>query len=125
MRNSIIYISVLCVLALVCSCVEKEFFEPAQKVEKDTPIVFTATPKGFTKTTVGTRAGEEEDDGSFNATRFENTIYNAYFLLFDNNGLLRIKEKATIDEEGAVSYSPPSEYVSLQILQMLCMQILW
>ena len=93
MRNRIIYIFVLCLLCLVSSCVEKEFFEPAQKVEKDTPVVFTATPKGFTKTTVGTRAGEEEDDvedGTFKVSRFENKIYNAYFMLFDNSGLLRI-----------------------------------
>lgn len=120
MRNSIIYIFVLCLLCLVSSCVEKEFFEPAQKVEKDTPIVFTATPKGFTKTTVGTRAGEEEDDGSFNATRFENTIYNAYFLLFDNNGLLRIKEKATIDEEGAVSYNIGRDVLSIFTTFRIC-----
>ena len=116
MRNSIIYISVLCILALVCSCVEKEFFEPAQKVEKDTPVVFTATPKGFTKTTVGTRAGEEEDDvedGTFKVSRFENKIYNAYFMLFDNSGLLRIKEKATINEEGAVSYNIGRDVLSI------------
>ena len=113
MRNSIIYIFVLCLLCLVSSCVEKEFFEPAQKVEKDTPVVFTATPKGFTKATVGTRAGEEEDDGSFNATRFENTIYNAYFLLFDHTGLLRIKEKATINEEGVVSYNVGRDVLSI------------
>lgn len=114
MRNRIIYIFVLCLLCLVSSCVEKEFFEPAQKVEKDTPIVFTATPKGFTKATVGTRAGEEEeDDGKFNATRFENTIYNAYFLLFDHTGLLRIKEKATINEEGVVSYNVGRDVLSI------------
>ena len=114
MRNSIIYIFVLCLLGLVCSCVEREFFEPAPKVEKDTPVVFTATPKGFTKTTVGTRAGEEEeDDGKFNATRFENTIYNAYFLLFDHNNLLRIKGKATINEEGAVSYNVGRDVLSI------------
>ena len=114
MRNSIIYIFVLCLLCLVSSCVEKEFFEPAQKVEKDTPVVFTATPKGFTKATVGTRAGEEEeDDGKFNATRFENTIYNAYFLLFDHNNLLRIKGKATINEEGAVSYNVGRDVLSI------------
>ena len=113
MRNSIIYIFVLCLLGLVCSCVEREFFEPAPKVEKDTPVVFTATPKGFTKANVGTRAGEEEDDGSFDATRFENTIYNAYFLLFDNNGLLRIKGKATINDEGAVSYNVGRDVLSI------------
>ena len=116
MRNSSIYIFVLCLLCVVSSCVEKEFFEPAQKVEKDTPVVFTATPKGFTKTTVGTRAGEEEDDvedGTFKVSRFENKIYNAYFMLFDNSGLLRIKEKATIDEEGAVSYNIGRDVLSI------------
>ena len=116
MRNSIKYIFVLCLLCLVSSCVEKEFFEPAQKVEKDTHVVFTATPKGFTKTTVGTRAGEEEDDvedGTFKVSRFENKIYNAYFMLFDNSGRLRIKEKATIDEEGAVSYNIGRDVLSI------------
>ena len=98
---------------MVSSCVEKEFFEPAPKVEKDTPVVFTATPKGFTKANVGTRAGEEEDDGSFDATRFENTIYNAFFLLFDNNGLLRIKGKAVINEEGVVSYNVGRDVLSI------------
>ena len=120
MRNSIKYIFILCILALVCSCVEKEFFEPAQKVEKDTPVVFTATPKGFTKANVGTRAGEEEEDGSFNATRFENTIYNAYFLLFDHTGLLRIKEKATINEEGAVSYNIGRDVLSIFTTFRIC-----
>ena len=115
MRNSIIYIFVLCLLGLVCSCVEREFFEPAPKVEKDTPVVFTAAPKGFVKTNVGTRAGDEEDveDGTFKVSRFENKIYNAYFMLFDNSGLLRIKEKATIDEEGAVSYNIGRDVLSI------------
>ena len=113
MRNRALYI-LSCVILCFCSaCFEKEYFEPVQKVEKDTPVVFTATPKGFTKTTVGTRAGEEEDDGSFNATRFENTIYNAYFLLFDHTGLLRIKEKATINEEGVVSYNVGRDVLSI------------
>ena len=100
---------------MVSSCIETDFIAPAQKVEKDTPVVFTAAPKGFVKTNVGTRAGEEEDveDGTFNVSRFENKIYNAYFMLFDNSGRLRIKEKATIDKEGAVSYNIGRDVLSI------------
>ena len=91
-------------------------------MEKDTPVVFSAKPKGFTKANVGTRAGEGEEveDGKFNASRFENKIYNAYFLLFDNNGLLRIKEKATIDEEGAVSYNIGRDVLSIFTTFRIC-----
>ena len=85
--------------------------------------MFTATPKGFTKANVGTRAGEEEDDvedGKFKVSRFENKIYNAYFMLFDNSGLLRIKEKATIDEEGAVSYNIGRDVLSIFTTFRIC-----
>lgn len=70
--------------------------------ENDAPIRFSATPKGFVQANVGTRAGETE---GFDPTTFENTIYNAFFLMFDHNGTLRIKEKAEVVDSSSVTYN--------------------
>lgn len=70
--------------------------------ENDAPIRFSATPKGFVQANVGTRAGETE---GFDPTTFENTIYNAFFLMFDHNGTLRIKEKAEVVDGSSVTYN--------------------
>lgn len=101
MRNRALYI-LSCVILCFCSaCFEKEYFEPVQK-ENDAPIRFSATPKGFVQANVGTRAGETE---GFDPTTFENTIYNAFFLMFDHNGTLRIKEKAEVVDSSSVTYN--------------------
>lgn len=101
MRNRALYI-LSCVILCFCSaCFEKEYFEPVQK-ENDAPIRFSATPKGFVQANVGTRAGETE---GFDPTTFENTIYNAFFLMFDHNGTLRIKEKAEVVDNSSVTYN--------------------
>ena len=70
--------------------------------ENDAPIRFSATPKGFVQANVGTRAGKTE---GFDPTTFENTIYNAFFLMFDHNGTLRIKEKAEVVDSSSVTYN--------------------
>lgn len=101
MRNRALYI-LSCVILCFCSaCFEKEYFEPVQK-ENDAPVRFSATPKGFVQANVGTRAGETE---GFDPTTFENTIYNAFFLMFDHNGTLRIKEKAEVVDSSSVTYN--------------------
>lgn len=101
MRNRALYI-LSCVILCFCSaCFEKEYFEPVQK-ENDAPIRFSATPKGFVQANVGTRAGETE---GFDPKTFENTIYNAFFLMFDHNGTLRIKEKAKVVDSSSVTYN--------------------
>ena len=63
-------------------------------------ILFSAQPKGYNITTVGTKAAE-----TFDPDVFENTIYNAYFMLFDGSGILRVLDNATVSNGATVSYS--------------------
>lgn len=84
-----------------------------QDVETESHVTFHASPKDFVKTTVGTKAEGDEGEDGFNPTVFENTIYNAYFLLFDANGLLRIKGIAEVGENNAVSYSIGRDVLSI------------
>ena len=65
-----------------------------------TSVLFSAQPKGYTPTTIGTKAGE-----TFDPDVFENTIYNAYFMLFDKEGVLRMLENATVSNGSTVSFS--------------------
>lgn len=120
MRNRIINIFVLFVLCLVYSCVEKESFEPVQSQTNDT-VVFSATPKGFTTANVGTKADGDESDEGFDWEVFENTIYNAFFLLFDNNGLLRVKGIATVNEDNkTVTYNAGRNVLSIFPSSTIC-----
>lgn len=65
-----------------------------------TSVLFSAQPKGYTPTTIGTKAVE-----TFDPDVFENTIYNAYFMLFDKSGILRMLENATVTNGSTVSFS--------------------
>ncbi len=65
-----------------------------------TSVLFSAQPKGYTPTTIGTKAVE-----TFDPDVFENTIYNAYFMLFDKSGILRMLENATVSNGSTVSFS--------------------
>ena len=77
-------------------------------------VVFSATPKGFTTANVGTKADGDESDEGFDRNVFENTIYNAFFLLFDNNGLLRVKGIATVNEDNkTVTYNAGRNVLSI------------
>lgn len=120
MRNRIINILVLFVLCLVHSCIEKESFEPVQSQTNGT-VVFSATPKGFTTANVGTKADGDESDEGFDPNVFENTIYNAFFLLFDNNGLLRVKGIATVNEDNkTVTYNVGRNVLSIFPSSTIC-----
>lgn len=120
MRNRIINIFVLFVLCLVHSCIEKESFEPVQSQTNGT-VVFSATPKGFTTANVGTKADGDESDEGFDPDVFENTIYNAFFLLFDNNGLLRVKGIATVNEDNqTVTYNVGRDVLSIFSSSTIC-----
>lgn len=110
MKKNIIFVSVCLLMGLLVSCVEREFFEPAQKNEEKVQIMFSATTKGFTKTNVGTRAGETE--AGFDPSAFENTVYNAYFLLFDNSGVLRVRDKASV-VDNVVTYNIGRDVLSV------------
>lgn len=120
MRNRIINIFVLFVLCLVHSCIEKESFEPVQSQTNGT-VVFSATPKGFTTANVGTKADGDESDEGFDRNVFENTIYNAFFLLFDNKGLLRVKGIATVNEDNkTVTYNAGRNVLSIFPSSTIC-----
>ena len=100
MNRRITYI-LLFTLGLFCSCVQKDLFEYTQDENISSEIVFSAMPLGYSPTTVGTKAVD-----SFDPSTFENTIYNAYFMLFDNGGVLRMLENATVsDNKSSVSFS--------------------
>ena len=102
------------VLCLFASCVEKQIYEPDQPEQQNGTVIFSATPKGFTTANVGTKAEGEEDDGRFKPEVFENTIYNAFFLLFDHNGLLRVKGIATVNEDNqTVTYNIGRDVLSI------------
>lgn len=114
MRNKITYILIAAVLCLFASCVEKQIYEPDQPEQQNGTVIFSATPKGFTTANVGTKAEGEEDDGRFKPEVFENTIYNAFFLLFDHNGLLRVKGIATVNEDNqTVTYNIGRDVLSI------------
>ena len=114
MRNRITYILIAAVLCLFASCVEKQIYEPDQPEQQNGTVIFSATPKGFTTANVGTKAEGEEDDGRFKPEVFENTIYNAFFLLFDHNGLLRVKGIATVNEDNqTVTYNIGRDVLSI------------
>lgn len=115
MRNNIIHILVCLLIGILSSCIQEDAYECTQEYDENASVTFYAVPKNFVKTNVGTRAGEDSDveDGTFNVARFENKIYKAYFLLFDNTGTLRIKGQATIDEEGAVTYNIGRDVLSV------------
>lgn len=77
-------------------------------------VVFSATPKGFTTANVGTKADGDESDEGFDPDVFENTIYNAFFLLFDDNGLLRVKGIAIVNEDNqTVTYNAGRNVLSI------------
>lgn len=114
MRNRITCILIAAVLCLFASCVEKQIYEPDQPEQQNGTVIFSATPKGFTTANVGTKAEGEEDDGRFKPEVFENTIYNAFFLLFDHNGLLRVKGIATVNEDNqTVTYNIGRDVLSI------------
>ena len=113
MKNKLTYILVLILAGLFTSCIEEDFYAPVQDVETESHVTFQASPKDFVKTTVGTKAEGDEGVNGFDPTVFENTIYNAYFLLFDANGLLRIKGIAEVGENNAVSYSIGRDVLSI------------
>ena len=113
MKNKLIYILVLIFAGLLTSCIQEEFYAPVQDADVESHVTFHASPKDFVKTTVGTKAEGDEGEDAFDPTLFENTIYNAYFLLFDANGLLRIKGVAEVDENNAVSYSVGRDVLSI------------
>lgn len=113
MKNKLTYILVLILAGLFTSCIEEEFYAPVQDVETESHVTFHASPKDFVKTTVGTKAEGDEGVNGFDPTVFENTIYNAYFLLFDANGLLRIKGIAEVYENNVVSYSIGRDVLSI------------
>ena len=106
-RNSYVYILTLVISGLLSSCIQRETYETNFDSEQVGEFVFSAMPSGYVPTHVGTKAGETST--IFDYETFENTIYNAFFLLFDNsgeNGTLRVKEVATVDGDNAtVSYS--------------------
>lgn len=100
MNRSIKFILLLSV-AVVCSCIQKDIYDtrPNDSLSK---VVFSAEPITYSQNTIGTKA----DGDTFDPEIFENTIYNAYFMLFDNGGILRILESASVGSNGAtVSYS--------------------
>lgn len=103
MNKNILYTLAILFVSILSSCVEKELFEPELKQPEDNgPIVFAASLKGFKETALGTRAGEDV----FIPEMFENTIYNALFMMFDHAGILRVKGNATVDSDtGMVSYN--------------------
>lgn len=100
MNRYITYI-LLFTIGLFSSCIQKDIIDSIPDGGASTSIIFSAQPKGYTPTTVGTKAGE-----TFDPEVFENTIYNAYFMLFDNGGTLRMLENATVsNNKSTVSFS--------------------
>lgn len=111
MNKNILYTLAILFVSILSSCVEKELFEPELKQPEDNgPIVFAASLKGFKETALGTRAGEDV----FIPEMFENTIYNALFMMFDHAGILRVKGNATVDSDtGMVSYNIGTDALSV------------
>lgn len=90
----------LLALGIFCSCIQKDIVESMPDDGASTSVLFSAQPKGYTPTTIGTKAVE-----TFDPDVFENTIYNAYFMLFDKEGVLRMLENATVSNGSTVSFS--------------------
>ena len=112
MKNRIIYLLTCIIIGLISSCIQEDAYDNTQKYDEQSSVVFCATPKEFVKSIVGTKAEGEEEE-AFDPTLFENTIYNAYFFLFDKNGTLRIKDKATVDPTGAVVHNIGRDVLSI------------
>ena len=94
---------ILTISVLLSSCIQKEFYD-ASHIGQNDLVVISAKPTGYIPTIGGTKA--QQASNAFNARTFENTIYNAFFLLFDDQGILRLKEAAAVDSDNAtVSYS--------------------
>jgi hypothetical protein len=99
--NSYTKFILLLTVAILCSCIQEDFYDT---ISNDNPSEIEVSAKliKYSQNTVGTKA----DGGSFNPNTFEDTIYNAFFMLFDNKGVLRILDEATVNsEESTVSYS--------------------